>query len=458
MLPRALALGPQRAAPARAFRRFLPARGVSWAGSAVTLVALPILLFARTGSATASGVLVALEALPYLVLGLPAGALADRWDRRRTLTVTSVGSAVLVGSIPIADAADVLTTAHLMVVACLSACAFVFFDAAAFGALPALVGSGGVAAATGSLMTVSTLVALIGPPVAGVLVATVGAPEAIGLDAASYTAAALLLARLPLAGVGGEVCGEVAAPVGRAVSGPVGGTVSAPVDGTVPGSGGRVPARTVSVSESRRIRAEIAEGLAFIRTHPLVRPLTLLGIGIGNSLGSGAVLGLVVVVAVRRLGLDTHGGALGLVFAAAALGSLAAGLLLSRLQARIPVGRITLGALAANWLLLLAWAQSTHVGPALFALAGRQFTNSLVSLNGIVVRQQVTPDRLQARVNTTARMIAWGGQPVGAALAGVLADSAGTRVALLVVGSGVLVSLAAGLASPALRAGGRRCP
>ncbi|MEU2832153.1 hypothetical protein ABZ667_26335 [Streptomyces lavendulae] len=68
------------------FGLFATARAVSWSGSSITAVALPVLLYARTESASLSGLLTALEALPYRVLGLPAGALADRWDHRRTMS------------------------------------------------------------------------------------------------------------------------------------------------------------------------------------------------------------------------------------------------------------------------------------------------------------------------------------------------------------------------------------
>ena len=75
----------------------------------------------------------------------------------------------------------------------------------------------------------------------------------------------------------------------------------------------------------------------------------------------------------------------------------------------------------------------------------------LVIVNGITLRQQVIPDHLQGRVNVTARMIAWGGTPFGAALGGVIAQLAGIRVAYLVMAAGVTASTVLGWSSPALR-------
>ncbi|MGI5240711.1 MFS transporter [Dactylosporangium sp. CA-139066] len=389
------------------WRRYLLARAVSWSGSTLTLVALPMLAFQRTGSPAVVAALTAAEAVPYLLFGLLAGALADRWDRRRIMVTAGLAEAVLLGGIPVAAAFDALTPAYILAAAAGSATAAVFFDAAAFAALPTLVGRRRIAQATASSISVYTLIGLAGPAAGGALAAVAGPPAAIGLDALSFLAATGLLARLPAARL--------------------------------------TPAGPPPVA-ARHLGAEIREGLTFIRRHPAVGSYTVLGIG--NSLTAGAVLGLVVVVAVDRLGLPASDWRIGLCYAAACAGTLAANAALPRLRSRVPAGWITLAGLAGNWLALLAWAGLTSLGPALAALLLWQATNSLVSVNGIIARQEATPEHLQGRVNTTARMIAWGGQPVGAALGGVLADAAGVRTALLVTGCGVLAAAVAGWATP----------
>ena len=392
------------------FRVFLAARAVSWAGTAMTMVALPVLVFQRSGSATLTGLVAALEALPYLLLGLPAGALVDRWDQRRTLVVTSVVSAAAMASVPLADLVGLLTTAHVLLAAVTVSSAFVFFDAAGFGVLPAIVGREGLSTATGTMMSVSTAITLVGPALGGVCVAVAGAPAVLALDGASYLLAAVLLARV------------------------------------------RVPARPPEEPAGRRwsrMRQDVAEGLRYLWWQPTIRTLTLLGVG--NSLTAGAVTGLVVVVATRRLGLADDDPRIGLLFAAAAAGTLAVSLALPRIHARWRVGAITLGALIANWVALLAWAATREWRLAVVVLAVLQAANTLVNINGIVVRQALTPDRLQGRVNTTARMIAWGGTPFGALLGGILADAAGVAGALLVMSAGVAVSFLAGVRTPLRR-------
>lgn len=193
---------------------------------------------------------------------------------------------------------------------------------------------------------------------------------------------------------------------------------------------------------SSRLRADIREGLAFVRPQPLVRILTLLGIG--NSVTSGAVLGPLAVYATRGLGLDVADGRIGLLYTAIAVGALLAALLVAPLGRRVRPGWISLGALTANPLLLTAVALAPALSSALPLLAAWGSASTLAILNGITVRQLLTPDRLQSRVNSTARLVVWGGTPFGAVAAGVLAQQTGVRGALLAATGAVALSAAAG--------------
>lgn len=130
---------------------FWAARVISISGSTITAVVLPILVFQLTGSALQTALLATLEVLPYFVFRLLAGALADRVDRRRLMVGCNLAQALLVGSIPAAAALGVLTLTQVYVVVVLAMTAFVWFDAANFGALPALVGRGRVVEANSAI-------------------------------------------------------------------------------------------------------------------------------------------------------------------------------------------------------------------------------------------------------------------------------------------------------------------
>jgi hypothetical protein len=321
------------------------------------------------------------------------------------MVVTCWGNAGVLATIPVAAALDQLSVIQLIAAAFISASLAVFFDAASFAVLPTLTEPDGLPQATSMSVAVHTVISTGGPAVAGALAAVVGAAPIIGLDAITFLAAGAIISRLRLR------------PGYRSEGGP-----------------------------RRRMRADVADGLRFMWRQPLVRSLTLLGIG--NSLTAGAMLGLLVAFVVRQIHIDDTDPRVGLFFTACGLGTLIATAALPRLSRFLPVGWITLGGLAANWVLVTAWVTVTTVPWGLALLCMWQMTNSLVVLNGIIVRQQVTPDSLQGRVNATGRMIAWGGQPIGAALAGVLAETWSVQAALLIIGSGVLVSGFLGLGTP----------
>lgn len=389
------------------YRLYLAARIAAWIGNVMSLVALPVLVYQLTGSATLTGLLAAAGALPYLILGLPAGALADRWDNRRTMVAGSTVAGAAMLSVSAAHALGGLTAGHVIATAFVVGVAFVFADAAGFGALPRLVGRDDVGRATASQSAIYTVISIAGPAGAGVLIALIGPAWVVGLDGVGYLIEAVLLALLPWSHV----------RPGR------------------PERGG--------------LLADVAEGLRFVWDHRVIRVLTL--VGIGHAVTGGAVSALLVVIGVELFGLADDDGRLGVLYMAASVGSLVGSVLVPRLQRRLRVGTITLGGLAVTGGLVVALALTTDwtVGVAVLALLNAAMMT--VILNAIMVRQTLTPMRLQSRVNTTARMISWGGSPAGAALGGLVAGAGGIQLALLVWGIGVLAGLLAGVGMGASR-------
>ncbi|MBM7413448.1 MULTISPECIES: MFS transporter [Nocardiaceae] len=378
------------------FALMVTARTIAWFGSAVALVAFPLIVYRDTGSASATALLTAVETTPYLLFGLFAGAAADRWRRRPTMVITAVIACVAVASVPAADAVGTLSTPHLFVAAFAGATAMVFFDAAGFGLLPALVPRDRLADAVGRQTATATAITMAGPAVGGALVAAASPMAASILNAVTFAVAAVMLARVR----------EPASPAR-----------STPPD----------------------LWRDIAEGVRFIRRHPLVRLLTL--IGTGNSVAGGIMTGLLVATAVQRYGVDEDGGQLGLFFTALGVGTLISTVLLPRLSRRVTAGTIAIAGLSVQAAAITVWILCTSSAPGLGALVVFQTASSTVILNGITVRHLVTPDHLQGRVNTTARMLAWGGQPIGAGLAGALVGPFGlvptlaSAVAVVAVGA-----------------------
>src|SRR5690242_19781752 len=172
------------------FRRYWTARALSITGSMVTAIALPVLVYRLSGSTVLTALVTALESAPYLLTGLFAGALADRWNRRRVMITADCVNAVLVGSVPVAHLLGVLSIAHVLVVAFTVQSVYTFFDGANFGALPVLVGRARVAQANSAVWTASSLIELFVPPLTGLTLAVLDPASLLTLDALSFAASA----------------------------------------------------------------------------------------------------------------------------------------------------------------------------------------------------------------------------------------------------------------------------
>lgn len=386
------------------FTRWYASRSISVAGTAASAVALPLLVYRTSASPTLTAAVVGLEALPYLLFGLFAGAAADRLNRRRMMVGADVACALMLASVPVADVLGALTPWHVLAVAFGVGCGFCWFDSAAWGAFFRIVGKSGVTRANSIVWSTEVILEIAAPAAAGLLAAAADPSAVLAVDAATYLVSAALLTGL------------------------------------------RTDLATAAPGARRRLRAEIAEGWRHLWGMPIVRTLTAAGFGLNVAVGG--VLGLLIVHADRALGVDSADRRIGLLYAAGAVGSLIAALALPRVSRRFGQGAVSIGGFAI-FVLAIAWlaGTATIVG-ALLAWAVWSVARLLVNANGITVRQLLTPDELQGRVNTTGRMVAWGGTPFGALLGGIAADAYGVRIAYLLLAVPALIGLAALLASP----------
>jgi MFS family permease len=394
------------------FRRYWLARIVSVGGSMVTYVVLPVLVYQLTASPVWSALVAAAEALPYLLFGLVAGAVADRRNRRAIMIGTDIASALVLLSVPAAHLFDRLTPVHVLVAGFAVHSLFVFFDAANFGALPVLAGRDRLAAATATVVGTTTVLELLVPTVMAGLIAVSSPAPLLALDAVSFIGSALLI---------------------RAIAKPL------------------QHKRDARAGADVRLRSEIREGIRFLFGHPMVRVQTL--IGIVACIAFGSFTGQLVPWADTTLRLDTDDDwRVGLLFTAWGAGGLVAATVYPRLARVIGEVWVTLITvpLGAGIGLGLAAAGNWAVATALVALWA--VPSTMLILNTITVRAKVTPDRLQSRVNTTSRMLTFGlGTPIGALSGGVVANTFAPRHALLVCVAALTVATAIAWLSPLFR-------
>lgn len=402
-------VAPPRLLADRDFRLWFLSRLASFGGTAGTAVALPLLTYQSTGSPAVTAAVAGLEALPYLLFGLLAGAAADRLRRKAMMVGADIGCALLLTTVPVARMFDALAPWHVLVVAFGIGCGFCWFDSAAWGAQARLVGRARLPEANSLILSVDVVVGIAVPAAAGLLAAATDPAWVLAVDAASYVVSAVLISRLRAS----------LDPDPDAV--PVGG----------------------------RLRAQVGEGLRYLWRQPVIRTLSLTGFGF--NLSAGGVFGLLVVHAREVLGMTAADARIGLLYTAGAVGSLLAARFLPALGRRLGQGPLSIGAYGLYSVALTGLVVAPLFVAALCWWVVWEFARTTANVNGITVRQQLTPDEMQGRVNTTGRMISWGGTPFGALIGGLVAETAGVRAAYLVLVVPVAAGVAVLLGSPVRR-------
>lgn len=380
-------------AMSRNFRLLWASVGVSSFGNALTEVALPLLaLFVVGVSPTQLGVVVAVEQLAWLVLGLFAGVWVDRWPRRTVLVASDLGRAVLIAVLPVAYLLGQLHYWLLVLVGLLVGVGNVFAGVAHSAVLPEIVQRDKLIDANAKVNTLDTASNLSGSAVVGPLVAFLGAPAALAVDALSFLGSALLLKGLKMP---------------------------------------RPTAEPVLGAPQPHFRRELADGLRIVVHDPLFRTLTFASAAFNAAVAAQYVLGLLFLKE-----LDTPTAFYGVLLAAGGVGALLGSIMVSRLSTRWGEGRVWRVALVAGPVLglavplaqpglgLLAYALGT------FGLAAAVSVTSIISFS---LRQALCPVGLMGRVAATTRVITWGVIPVAAVAGGWLGGTLGVRPALWIV-------------------------
>jgi MFS family permease len=393
---------PERATPVGSDGRDF---GLLWAGQAthrigteIINLALPLLaVLVMSGTALQVSAIVAVAYLPSLLLGLPAGVLVDRWERRTVLVTADFGRCVVLGSIPLLVWLDAISFPILYVITFVSGVLTLLYDLAYQSMLPRIVSADQLPNANSRLEATRSVAAGLGPLAGGGLVQAIAAPAAIlvsGLTYAVSGAFALFIRRVP---------------------------------GTPPAE--RAPFRT-----------ELAEGIRLVLRHPL--QLRLAGTALTSNLFAAAIQALYVLFAARTLHLSPS--LIGVTFAGGAVGAVAAALATRRIAGRSsPRGVVLSGLTVSGVGYLLVPAANEHswlAAVAVLTLASALGQGGIVVLAARVMawRQQITPGHLLARVISFTRTFAFGAMPLGALLGGALAELVGIRYALAVAALGML--------------------
>jgi MFS family permease len=384
------------------FLKLWGGQSISELGSQISQLALPTVAILLLGATPFQvGLLTALEFLAFPTLGLVAGVYADRLRRRPIMIACDLARMTALASVPVAFAFHVLAMPQLYVVALVTGVATVFFDVSYQSYLPALISRTDLVEGNTKLQVSGSVAQMAGPALAGFLIQLVGAARAVAVDAASFLFSVLSLwwIRRP------EPSPKPASDSGR-----------------------------------QGFWTEMWEGIQFVFGNSTIWKIA--GSTGTSNLGSNIIFAVYLIFAYRVLHLSP--GLIGLVFAAGAVGGLLGALSASWIARRIGLGptlfvTIVIGGLGYA---LVPLAQFGFAVPLLVAqqLIGN-FANPVYNINQVSLRQAITPDRVQGRMNATVRTVIWGTIPIGALIGGAIGSVYGVLPAMY---AGIAVSVVAG--------------
>lgn len=385
------------------FRRLWFGDALGQLGAQLTGLALPVL--AVEGLAATEwqmGTLTAAQTAAFLVIGLPAGAWVDRMRKRRILVVADLVRAAVLAGVVLAALTGQASMPLLYLAGLAISAATVFFDVAHQSYLPGLVGPGHLVEGNAKLQATQSVAQVAAPAIGGALLRVLTAPLLMVGTVVTYLVSAFAVARI------------------------------------------RTVEKVPDPATRRPLRVEIAEGLRFVLTQPLLRRIVATtGLSnLFNSVGSA----LFVLYALRVLGLDEAG--LGVLFSASAVGGLLGAVASDRLARGLGEGRIVpIGALfsaPAYALTPLAAPLATAGVPLLVTLVtgGVLFTFGVVVYNVAQVsfRQRLCPPPLLGRMNASIRFLVWGPMPLGGLLGGWLGTHLGATTTLWIAAAGMGVA------------------
>jgi MFS family permease len=390
----------------RRFAKMFAGQTISELGTAVTQIALPTIavLVLHAGSLQL-GILIALERIPFPILALLVGVWVDRLPRRRVMVIADILRAAVLATVPIGAVAGFLGLPLLYAVALATGVLTIFFDLAYLSYVPELVGRESLGDANSLIQLSNSVSNLAGPGIGGLLIQAVGAARAMTADAASF-----VISFLSLLWMGPDQVRAARAP----------------------GAG---------------MIAELREGLSHVFSDPILRFLVLV-------FGAAIVVGHMsepnlYPFAYRQLHFSpaTLGWLLSVEGAAAVVGAYFGPFVMRRMPAGWILA-LTGVVSGAGWVIVSFAGQ----GPTVLIFLSAMIIGGLVDpLNNVTqwsLRQLLTPDALQGRMNSIFRTVFWGAWPIGNVAGGYLGSVIGSQASILVAGAGFGLIMLVFLAGP----------
>ena len=378
------------------FQRLAGANLAAQSAEQISLAAVPLVAVLALGAGPGEiGMLATAQTLPFLLLSIPIGLLADRVSKRRLMVAAEALRALAFVGLLLASLAGQLSLALLALLGFLGATGTVGFSVAAPALVPSLVPRELLSAANGRLELARSVAFAAGPALAGALVAWAGASPAFVLAAMLSASALALLLALP----------EPAA---------------------------------VALAPRRHPLTELKEGAALVWRSPLLRPI--LFTAVAWNIAWFVLQAAYVPYAVRALGLSAA--EVGFTLATYGAGMVLGALLAPRVLRALPFGQaILLGPVvsvmaSAAMVATLAWPSGVLAAASFFLFGAGPI---IWTISSTTLRQAVTPSAMLGRVTAIFLSANMGARPLGAALGGWVGSAYGAQACLWLALAGFLL-------------------
>ncbi|GCE31617.1 MFS transporter [Dictyobacter alpinus] len=369
---------------------------LSSVGTAVSLLAFPLLILAVTHSPAQAGFISAMRSLTYLLFVLPAGALVDRWDRKRVMIVCDSARLLGMASIFFLGISGKLTIEVLYITGFIDVLFGTFFSIAEVTCLPQVVDKEQLPSAMGYTQATVGIMNLLGSPLGGLLF-SIQMVVPFLTDAITYlfSLCSLLLMRVPF--------------------------------------------QEQREATKQHLLKDIVEGLGWLWRQPLLRAMALTTAG-NVFFGAGQTLIIIIIAQSQQASSEV----IGIILSIGGIGGIIGSMVATKVQRHVRFAFVILGIL---WLDVLLWMPLILLPAPLLlgCIVGFSYLLSpIYNIVNIGYRFKLTPDVLRGRVNSVSRLISNGLAPLGLTLTGLLLQYAGpkTTVLLAVIGQLVLALFA----------------
>ena len=378
------------------FWKYWTGQTISNLGTSFTQFALPLLIYKLTGSALNLAITSVATFLPYLLFGLFIGAWVDRVKRKQLMVAVDLTRALFIASIPALNVLGLLSLWWIYAVAFISSTLAIFFTSAEFAAIPSLVSRENLVTANGRIQASFSAASVVGPLIAGLLVAILPIPMLLVVDALSFVVSSSTLLLIRTSFNAPEDQSRARASLGR----------------------------------------DVVEGLRYVLGHPVLRNISAM-MALVNFVAATTGAQLVLFASRQLHATNTE---IGLFFSAGSVGVVVLGLSAGLLRKRWSFSQVALGALMLEGLMTIVLSTLHWFWVALPVQALIGGLGILFNINTSSLRQAIVPNHLLGRVMSIAGVLAWSAIPVGSLLGG-LAIERTHNVALVFGAIGVLTFL-----------------